>query len=233
MKQVKKTVSIFLCMIMMFIAIAPPMSVCAASKSIKTTSKRITVYDKTYGKIRVQEYYDQILLKGNTKAINKINKQLKEIYKKFKKGMKSGAAGIVEYAKMDLDRGYKDTYYDKVDATVSYNNGNVICIKFMSKSYFGGVCDTSDWGVTYSLKSGKELNLKQVCVNKPSKIVSDLKQKILAEDSYADISNVTVANVKNMSFYLEPGQKAVVCFGPYELGSGGWTRTYIVKSKYK
>lgn len=232
MKQIHKVLCAVLCVVMMLTLVQPTQTV-AAKEQVQTTTKKVVIHDKTYGKIRVESYYEKILLKGNTKAIKNINQTLRKIYNQWDKSMKLNVAGIVDYAKMDAYRDYPDTYFDRVYADVSYNGNSAICIKFSSETCLGGVNNTDVWGMTFSLKTGKQLRLDQVCVSKPSKAAAALKKKILNEDKWADVSKVTVKNMKNMSFYLEPGQKAVVCFGPYELGSGGWARTYTLKSKFK
>ena len=156
----------------------------------------------------MESYYKKVVLKGNSKAVKKINKAIQKDCETFLKGSDS----LVSYAKMDKKtKKYADTYVNTAVSKVSYNNKGIISI----------------------VVSTEKITLDKVCADKTSKVASTLKKKILKEAANLDVRNVTKNKVKDMSFYLKPGKKAVVCFGPYELGWGGWVRTYTIKSKYQ
>lgn len=224
-----KKVSLIGALCLLLLCCMPTMKADAASKA-RTTTKKVTDVNKKYGKITVQSYYKKVVLKGNSKAVKKINKAIQKDCKEFLKGSDL----LVDYAKSDKAYcKYPTTYLNEAVSKVTYNNKNVISIKVTTDWYAGGKYYTDEYGMTYSLKTGKKLTLNQVCSVSSSKIASTLKKKIKKEDATLDTKKVTKNNVKNMEYYLMPNKKAVVCFGPYELGWGGWTRTYTINSKYK
>ena len=227
-KRLKK-ISLMGILCLLLACCIPTMSVNAASKA-KTATKKVTEVNKKYGKIKVESYYKKVVLKGNSKAVKKINKEIQKDCTEFLKGTDL----LVDYAKQDSKYcQYPVTYSNTAVSKVTYNKNGIISIKITTEWYAGGTSNTDEYGMTFSLKTGKKLRLDQVCADKPAKVASTLKKKILSQDSSLDVSKITKNNVKNLDFYLKPGKKAVVCFGPYELGWGGWVRTYTVKSKYK
>lgn len=227
-KQWKK-ISLMSILCLVLVCCVPVIHADAASKA-KTTTKKVTAVNKKYGKIKVESYYKKVVLKGNSKAVKKINKAIQKDCETFLKGSDS----LVSYAKMDKKtKKYEDTYVNTAVSKVSYNNKGIVSIVVSTEWYAGGVGNENTYGMTFDLKTGKKITLDKVCADKTSKVASTLKKKILKEDASLDVRNVTKNKVKDMSFYLKPGKKAVVCFGPYELGWGGWVRTYTIKSKYQ
>jgi hypothetical protein len=231
-KQAKKFLCGMLSMVMV-LALVQLTPVSAASTKVETTSKKVVLLNKKYGKIKAKCYYEKIYLKGDTDAINKINETLKQTYADMEKSKQSGKASLIEYAKGDANGDYAATYVDTTTAKVSYNAKGIICIQFSEEWFAGGVSNPNTWGITFNIKTGEQLSLDQVCNSTPKKIAATLRKKIKKDDSYASVENVTAAKVPEMNYYLTSGNKAVVCFGPYELGYGGWVRTYTIKSKYK
>lgn len=200
----------------------------AASKA-KFTIKKVVAVDQKYGNTKVESYYKNVVLKGKSKAIKKINKAIQKDCTKFIKSQ--SVKDLVNYAK---DSSYDEcTYKYTASSKITYNQNGIISIKVYTIWYAGGVTNTDKYGMTFSLKTGKKLYLNQVCADKPEKIAAKLRTKILKEDPQPDLRKVTKNNVKKMDFYLKPKNKVIVCFGPYELGSGGWYRAYTLKSKWK
>ena len=227
-KQWKK-ISLMSILCLVLVCCVPVIHADAASKA-KTTTKKVTAVNKKYGKIKVESYYEKVVLKGNSKAVKKINKAIQKDCKTFLKNSDS----LVKYAKADKKtKKYADTYLNTAGSRVSYNDKGIISIVMTVNWYAGGVGNVDAYGMTFDLKTGKKITLDKVCADKTSKVASTLKKQILKEDSGLDVKNITKNKVKDMSFYLEPGKKAEVCFGPYELGWGGWVRIYTIKSKYQ
>jgi hypothetical protein len=205
----------------------------AASTKVETTSKKVVLLNKKYGKIKVKCYYEKILLKGDTEAIEKINETLNQTYEDMEKSKKSSKTSLIKYAKADASQDHVGTYVDTSTAKVTYNAKGIISIQFSDEWYAGGVSNPDTWGMTFNVKTGEQLTLDQVCNSTPEKIATTLRKKIQNADSYASVADVTAEKVPEMRFYLKSGNKAVVCFAPYSLGYGGWVRTYTIKSKYK
>ena len=92
-----------------------------------------------------------------------------------------------------------------------------------------------EYGRTFDLNTGKEIK-KLTKVTKESnlkKIKKTLKKKIKKEDKGYDVSELNKMKDSDFSFYIKKNGKVVVCFGPYALGYGGWTKTFELAGKYK
>ena len=180
--------------------------------------------------ITLKRYYKRVVLSGSSSAAKSINKQLKKYSDKFM----AEPSGAVEYAKDDCKyRTYKETYNDYVTQKVSYLSDDIISIVTTYNWYAGGVSNVDTYGYTFDLKTGKEIT-KLTSVTKTaslSKIKSTLTKKIEAQQySATDLKDMKATD---FHFYINSKGKVIVCFGPYELGYGGWTKKYTLAGKYE
>ena len=189
------------------------------------------------GRVKGVVYYKKVVLKGNSKAIKKINKAIKKDCNKFLNS--ASAKSLISYAKEAVNNDYykndKIKYYYYAIPKVSYNKKGIISIRVKTFWFAGGVSNTSVYGLNYSLKTGKKLNLTNVCEGTPKQIKQTVLNKIGQDNEAAsmDWALLNSYKVKKMAFFLKPEKKAVVCFQPYEISYGGWYRTFTIKSKYK
>lgn len=225
------------CLFTLFLCCFGKTEVQAASKA-KYSYKKVDA-SKSYdsGRVKVTVYYKKPVLKGKSSAIKKINKAITKdcndlVYSET-------AKNLYEYAQIDAEEDYmkdeKLQYYYYANTKVTYNKNGIISIKVKTYWYAGGVSNTDVYGLNYSLKTGKKLYLTNVCSGSKSSIKKSVLKKIKKDPDAAYIywDKLNSYNVKKMNFYIKPGKKAVVCFGPYEICYGGWYRTYTIKSKYK
>ena len=180
--------------------------------------------------ITLKRYYKRVVLSGSSGAAKSINKQLKKYSDKFM----AEPSGAVEYAKDDCKyRTYNETYNDYVTQKVSYLSDDIISIVTTYNWYAGGVSNVGTYGYTFDLKTGKEIT-KLTSVTKTaslSKIKSTLTKKIEAQQySATDLKDMKATD---FHFYINSKGKVIVCFGPYELGYGGWTKKYTLAGKYE
>lgn len=122
------------------------------------------------------------------------------------------------------------------DCKVTYNKNHIISIRIRTFWYAGGVSNPDEYGLTYNLKTGKKLYLTNVCNGNSQEIKTTVLKAL--KKKYGQSMPVYKANfqklkAKNMSFHLKPNRKAVVSFGPYELGQGGSFVNVTIHSKYK
>lgn len=180
--------------------------------------------------ITVKHYYKRVVLSGSSAAIKSINKQLK----KYSDTFMSKVSGAFEYAEDDCNyRTENDTYNDYVTQKVSYLSKDIVSIVTTYNWYAGGVSNVDTYGYTFDLKTGKEIK-KLTSVTKTtslSKIKSTLTKKI-KEQQY-DPSELDNMKATDFCFYINSKGKVIVCFGPYELGYGGWTKKYTLSGKYE
>jgi len=208
----------------------------ATSKKVykyKTVDKSETFTGKSCT-IKVDNYYKRVVLKGKTKAIKKINKSLKSYSKKFfKKGYsaKEYAANDVDYKTND----YVEYYEDCANQNLSYKNKKYVSIAVGESWYAGGVSNITEYGYTYSLKTGKQIkNIKKFTKLKSlTKIKNALKAMALEADPGYDVSEIDNMKATEFNFYLDESGNVVVCFPPYSLGYGGWTKKFTLKGKIK
>ena len=148
----------------------------------------------------------------------------------------SKVSGAFEYAEDDCNyRTENDTYNDYVTQKVSYLSSDIVSIVTTNNWYAGGVSNVDTYGYTFDLKTGKEIK-KLTSVTKTtslSKIKSTLTKKIEADPNNFDPSDLKDMKATDFHFYINSKGKVVVCFGPYELGWGGWTKKYTLSGKYE
>ena len=180
--------------------------------------------------ITLKKYYKRVVLSGSSSAVKSINKQIKKYSDEFM----AEPSGAVEYAEDDCKyRTYDETYNDYVTQKVSYLSNDIISIVTTYNWYAGGVSNVNTYGYTFDLKTGKEIT-KLTSVTKSaslSKIKSTLTKRIEAKQYSA--SDLKDMKATDFHFYINSKGKVIVCFGPYELGYGGWTKKYTLAGKYE
>lgn len=207
-----------------------------AASSAKYTYKKVSAA-KTYSgavNCKANVYFKKPVLSGKGKAIKKINQAIEKECQDFlqSESVKSLYESAQSYANEpfygndDMEMHYYAT------CKVTYNRKNVISIRIKTNWFAGGVSNTDVYGMTFSLKTGKKLTLKDVCKGSSSSIKKSIRSAIRKKDSEVDPYVINSYSVKKIDFYLKKNKKAVVCFGPYEISYGGWYRTYTIKSKY-
>ena len=214
------------------VAVAPKDQIVAHAAEAYTykTAKNNQTFKGESCTITLKKYYKRVVLSGSSSAVKAINKQLEKYSDEFM----AEPSGAVEYAKEDCKyRTYDETYNDYVTQKVSYLSDDIVSIVTTSNWYAGGVSNVNTYGYTFDLKTGKEIT-KLTSVTKTtslSKIKSTLTKKIEAQQY--DASDLKDMKATDFHFYINSKGKVIVCFGPYELGYGGWTKKYTLAAKYK
>lgn len=178
-------------------------------------------------------YFKKVILTDNTNAAKKINKAIESQCKRFYRN--ESLDSFYEYFFDDYtsDRGDYANYVNYVNAKVTYNDNYVISIKYTEKWYAGGVSNTNIYGRTYSLKTGERLYFNDVTNLSLSKIKKQLSSKVKKSYGKTGVNKIKkIKSKKSMNFYLVPGKKAYITFKPYQLGYGGNSAVYKIKSKY-
>lgn len=203
--------------------------VSAASKaSYKIANKKTT---KQYKKMSAVYLYQLPQLKGSSVAIKRINKSLRADYKKSLQTKK----GLLEYFENDKNdstrQRYSLKYYSVTKCKVTYNVNGYISFRFSSEWFAGGVHNSWDYGLTYRLKNGKKMGIRDVIAGSGNQV----KQKIAA--AYASkisvMGYIPIMKMKysEFNFYVKPGKKVVICFGPYQPMGGNGKTSITLKGK--
>ena len=155
-------------------------------------------------------------LKGNSAAIKKINKSLRADYKRTFGNKRS----LFEYFEMDKHNPSRQSYGSKYYATVTcepvYNRKGYISFKFVSKWYAGGVANYHEYGLTYRLRDGKKLGIQDVIAGNRNTVKQRIASTYARKVSYRGYEPIMQMKYSKFQFYIKPGKKVVVCFGPYQ-----------------
>lgn len=216
--------------------------VIAMSKTTKSTAVyTMKKYSKKFkgDKVSAIYRYDLPILKGNTKNVKKINVSLEKEYRKtFNE--KDALLKIAKEHNKEKDanvHNYSDTYRNTHICKVTYNQNGYISFRYKNVSYIGGAINQWTSGYTYSLKTGKKLDILNVTSGGENSVKAKIGEKLadyVKKFSGSDIAfdkAMKDEEISEFEFYLING-KVVVCFGPYVDGIGNGEAKVILKGNY-
>ena len=177
----------------------------AEASSAKYTIKQYRTVKKYKHGMKATFSYQLPQLKGNYAAVKKINKDLKKSYSAEKKNSKT----VFHFAKQDAADFSNQTYFDTTTTKATYNKSKVISFRTYKKWWAGGVRrDTLD-SLSYSLKTGKKLNVYDVAKGSRASVKRKLvkgAKKLGAESYYfqsLDLKDLSFV-LKNSKVYVYP-----------------------------
>ena len=231
MKKSWKYAIVFAFLIVICLAL-PTQAATKANYSIKSYTKNYKYKTASY------EYLFQLpQLKGSSSAVTKINKSLKALYTNDKKVTSNLKKLVDNYGSYNR----KMPLFCKTTCKCTYNKNNVVSFCFYSDWFGGGVHNASNFGATFSLKTGKKLTLTSLAKGSSFK---DIKNKILSEfnKTYSNCygksraaelkPNILNRKDSDFAYYIKPG-KVVVSFGAYgPIGHNG-EHPVTITGKYK
>lgn len=181
--------------------------------------------------IKLDRHFTYVVLEGKTPAIRSINKTLADSAGKEMNLTSNAEASAIADSKNEYRR--SETYCDYYNEEVTYQSKNVVSIKESWYWYAGGVSNTFEGGRVFDLKTGKEIKDITRCTKEKSlaKIKAILKNKINSGKEGYNASGLNKMKATDFEFYIGKRGNVVVCFGPYELGYGGWTKKYTLPGK--
>ncbi len=206
------------------VRLSPP----AAKKSVKKIDK-----SKSYTgscKVKVTNYAKYVVLSGNDAGLKKINSALKKAATGFMKD-----SMVHEYASEQVRYGtYDDEYMDYYEQKVSFMNDEVVSVSVGRYWYAGGVSNTFVEGMTFDLKTGKRIKdiTKVTKEQNIKKLRKQIKKKFDAQKKDYETADILKMKATQFNYYINKNGSVTVCFGPYELGYGGWSKTCKVPGKY-
>lgn len=225
--QVKHITGILLALALILSCLVIPADKAKAAKNytLKTIDHSTTVKGKKCT-IDIKCYYTYVQFKGDSDVIKKINKGIRNVLPKNYKNYKTD---LLTYAKSDADeREDDDTYNDYNTQSVSFCNKKYASVHEYSFWYGGGVSNVNETGYVFDMKTGKRIT-KVTTLTKIKSLKSfkkALKKKIKKQDENYDISEIDKMKSTEFQFYITKKGKVCVCFGPYDLGFGGWTKKF-------
>ena len=143
-------------------------------KKIDSVEYEISRQDNSYwnqsSEILIENYYDQVILKGDSESISLINSAISnDMHKNLLKpeDMKNYAQHATpEFA-------YKSNY----TAEVTHNANGYISIKMFTEWYMGGVNNSIWYGMTFNLNTGSSATLTELTGIDSKTLESQLKEK--------------------------------------------------------
>ncbi len=232
--QKKRTLSLMLALVMALTLLSPMNAYASIGSTTETIDKSKTVTGEKYS-ITVKHYFTYVVLQEEDSAVKKINKKLKNQSKYLTDESIAieNAENDVEYIEADAE------YEDYTEQEVAYISDKYVSVASTSGWYSGGVSNYSVSGMTFDLDTGKEIKKITYFTKEKSlkKIKKTIKKMAMKEDEYLSKSDVNAAvngkKAKDFFFFLNADGDVVVCFGPYEMGYGGWTRMYTLPGDVK
>lgn len=223
-----------ICLVMALAFVVKDLGSVSASAATRASYKIIRKEEvRKYGNMSATYLYQLPQLKGNSAAIKKINKSLRADYKKTLGNKK----WLFEYFEWDKHKTnhqkYGSKYYATVRCTTEYNRKGYICFHFTSRWYAGGVGNYSEYGLTYRLKDGKKMGIQDVIAGSRGTVKQRIASTYARKVSYRGYEPIMRMKYSDFKFYIKPGKKVVVCFGPYQPMGGNNFKTITMKGKMK
>lgn len=205
-------------------------TVSAASKASYKITTRQQI--KRYKKLSAKYSYQLPQLKGKSSVIKKVNKSLRADYTKSLQSKKD----LFNYFETFKTSTYPERgaqLLSTTKCTVTYNRNGYISFKFTSDWWAGGVHNGWEYGLTYRLKDGKKMNIKDVIYGRQKNAKKNIATAYANQISpycYNDILNMKYSDFQ---FYLKPGKRLIVCFGPYQPDGGNGHLSITMRSKLR
>lgn len=200
-----------------------------AKSTTCTVKTKKVIYKDGDGNVRGVILYEYPQIKGNTKAIKKINKAIRKERDAF------FTSGTADYFRSYLTDEYwsKERYFYKRKCKIRYNKGNILSFTEAETLFAGFSSHTYYFGYNYNLKTGKTLTYKNAISGNARKKIIKATKKVLKKEAidYNEGCKELKAK-KHFEFYISPG-KVYICYQPFEIGRCGQPGMVAVKGKYK
>ncbi len=143
-------------------------------EKIESIEYQISRQDNSYrnpsGEILIENYYDQVILKGESESISLINNAISnDMYENFlsQKDMQEYS----QYATREFP------FASNHIAEVTHNANGYISIKMYTEWYMGGVFNSIWYGMTFNLNTGAPATLTELTGIDSKTLESQLKEK--------------------------------------------------------
>lgn len=230
MKKIKKVGKYFMTVLLVATLLftwcaQSTVTVSAASKATYTI-KKIT-QKKSYKKVSASYLYELPQLKGSSAAVKKINKSLKKDYQKDQENRES----LFDWFESSKNYGYERAFVSHTTCSASYNQNGYISFRYGVNWYVGTAVYAYEYGKTYRLRDGKELGIQDVVAGKASNVKKTIATKYAKEVAERGYSYIMKMNLSDFQFFLMPGKKVIVYFGPIQPMGGHGPAQITLKSK--
>lgn len=179
-------------------------------------------YRNASGQVMIQAFYDLVVLKGDSPAIQKINEAIEVDYQEYV----SETTQAISWAKDDAH--LTSDYHTTASASVNRNSGGILSIGIGTSWMMGGVHNVNSYALTFNLKTGESAVLPDLFpdMSKASleRLVKEEVKTYIKENpnrSWFDDAEETVDayDIDEMKYVIQ-GSKVFVLFDTYELAPG-------------
>ena len=183
-------------------------------------SRQDNSYRNTSDEILIENYYDQVILKGDSESISLINNTISDnMHESFLKP--EDMQNYAQHATSEFP--YRSNY----TAEVTHNANGYISIKMLSLWYMGGVNNSIWYGMTFNLNTGSPATLTELTEIDSKTLEAQLKEKTwsylttehkdeLFAEAYNTLQDYTL---DKFDFYVENGE-IVLLFPVYTFAPG-------------
>ncbi len=194
------------------------------NKKIESVEYQISRQDNSYlnpsGEILIENYYDQVILKGDSESISLINSAISDDMNESFLNLEDMQA-YAQHAKQEFP------YCSNHIAEVTHNANGYISIKIYTEWYMGGVHNSIWYGMTFDLNTGSPATLTELTGIDSKTLESQLKEKTwhyltnergneLFAEAYDTLQNYTL---DKFYFSVENGE-IILLFPVYTFAPG-------------
>lgn len=199
------------------------------SDNIDSVEFEIQRQDRSYynsaGRLVIEHYYDELVVKGDSQAAKAINASVEADQQDFFSRNTSNMDAVFNHY-ANADPPY--TYFNTMDGEVTYNQNGILSLRQTFDWFLGGVHNTSWYGLTFDLNSGKRLVLSDLFPQMSKPVLSSLVKTEVKE--YMDANpdrgwwedakeQIDTMDIDSIDFCIE-GETVVVFFEVYQLTPG-------------
>lgn len=182
-------------------------------------------YYSDAGQLIIEHYYDQLVIEGDSQAVKAINASVEENCRDFFSQNTSSMKAVFDY--------YSNTncpyvFFNTMDGEVTYNQNGIISLQQSFNWFMGGVHNSSWYGLTFDLNTGKKMVLSDLFPQMSNSAISSLVKAEVKE--YMDANpnrgwwedakaKVDAMNIDSIDFCVDEG-KVLVFFEVYQLAPG-------------
>ena len=179
-------------------------------------------YRNASGQVMIQAFYDLVVLKGDSPAIQKINEAIEADYQEYV----SETTQAISWAKDDAH--LTSDYHTTASASVNRNSGGILSIGIGTSWMMGGVHNVNSYALTFNLKTGEIAVLPDLFPDMSKALLERLvKEEVktyIKENpnrSWFDDAEETVGayDIDEIKYVIQ-GSKVFVLFDTYELAPG-------------
>ena len=179
-------------------------------------------YRNASGQVMIHAFYDLVVLKGDSPAIQKINEAIEADYQEYV----SETTQAISWAKDDahLTSGYHTT----ASASVNRNSGGILSIGIGTSWMMGGVHNVNSYALTFNLKTGEiavlpdlfldmsKASLERLVKEEVKTYIKENPNRYWFDDAEETVDAYDIDEMK----YVIQGSKVFVLFDTYELAPG-------------